>query len=338
MPLPLIPIVIWGGAVVTGMFGAAKTVKAVSDNSKASSYVDRANRIISEASAKADESRKEANSSIESLGKVKLETVDKTIGSFLKTFRKIKNVNFSEVDINSEFKNLNLDSANIAELSKMTAVASDVLKGSVSGALSGAAAAYGAYGAVGWFASAGTGTAISGLSGAAATNATLAWLGGGTLAAGGGGVAAGTAVLGGIVAAPALLILGCVLGAKASANLDNARADYAKAQDYEEQMELLCSTCKKISEHADFMRRVITILAKVCDQGIGKLQKTIEAYGTEWNRFPQKSKEDVAVLGSAIKLLKTVLDIKILTDTGEPSDESDPESIKREYPDLAKIS
>lgn len=40
-----------------------------------------------------------------------------------------------------------------------------------------------------------TGTAISGLSGAAATNAALAWLGGGTIAAGGGGVAAGAALV-----------------------------------------------------------------------------------------------------------------------------------------------
>ena len=40
-----------------------------------------------------------------------------------------------------------------------------------------------------------TGTAIGSLSGAAATNAALAWLGGGTLASGGGGVAAGTAIV-----------------------------------------------------------------------------------------------------------------------------------------------
>ncbi len=39
------------------------------------------------------------------------------------------------------------------------------------------------------------GTAISTLSGAAATNAALAWLGGGAAAAGGGGMASGTAFL-----------------------------------------------------------------------------------------------------------------------------------------------
>ncbi len=45
------------------------------------------------------------------------------------------------------------------------------------------------------FGVASTGTAISSLSGAAATNAALAWLGGGTLATGGGGIVAGEAFL-----------------------------------------------------------------------------------------------------------------------------------------------
>lgn len=45
------------------------------------------------------------------------------------------------------------------------------------------------------FGTASTGTAIASLSGAAATNAALAWLGGGPLAAGGGGMAAGNAFL-----------------------------------------------------------------------------------------------------------------------------------------------
>jgi hypothetical protein len=45
------------------------------------------------------------------------------------------------------------------------------------------------------FGTASTGTAISTLSGAAATNAAMAWLGGGAVAAGGGGAAGGTALL-----------------------------------------------------------------------------------------------------------------------------------------------
>ena len=335
MPLPFL---VWGVIAAGGAIAGAKTIKAVKDNSRASYYSERAGEIISSASEKADECRKSANESIESLGRVKLETVDRTIGSFLKSFGKIKNVNFSEVDTVSEFKNLNLDSANIAELSKMTVIASDVLKGTVSGGLAGAAAAYGAYGAVGWFASAGTGTAISGLSGAAATNATLAWLGGGTLAAGGGGIAAGTMVLGGIVAVPALLILGCVMGAKASKNLEEAKSNFAKANDYAEQMKLLCSTCRKIAKHSDFMCKAITSWAGECDKGVIWLKEAIDRYGTEWSGFPAEAKNRVAMLGSMVKLLKTLLDKKILTEDGKPSRESEPARLKRDYPNLAAIS
>lgn len=61
-----------------------------------------------------------------------------------------------------------------------------------------AVAAFGPTAAMGiatTFGIASTGTAISTLSGAAATNAALAWLGGGALAAGGGGIAVGNALL-----------------------------------------------------------------------------------------------------------------------------------------------
>ncbi|MGA4979855.1 hypothetical protein [Streptomyces cinereoruber] len=75
--------------------------------------------------------------------------------------------------------------------------------GGAAGAAVGGAAAYGAFTAAALFGTASTGTAISTLSGVAATNAALALLGGGTLAAGGAGMAGGILLLTGMVAAPA---------------------------------------------------------------------------------------------------------------------------------------
>jgi hypothetical protein len=66
-----------------------------------------------------------------------------------------------------------------------------LLQGSTIGGL----AALGSWTLVSLFGTASTGTAISTLSGAAAYNATLAWFGGGAIAAGGGGMAAGTMTL-----------------------------------------------------------------------------------------------------------------------------------------------
>ncbi|HEU5216818.1 MAG TPA: helix-turn-helix transcriptional regulator [Gaiellaceae bacterium] len=78
--------------------------------------------------------------------------------------------------------------------------------GAAAGAAVGGAAAYGTFVAAATFGTASTGAAISGLSGVAATNATLALLGGGTLAAGGAGVAGGTILLASIVAAPMVVL------------------------------------------------------------------------------------------------------------------------------------
>lgn len=79
-----------------------------------------------------------------------------------------------------------------------------------------------------------TGTAISTLSGAAASNAALAWLGGGTLAAGGGGTAAGGALLAlagpiGWGAAGATLLVSIALFAKKKFENREAKEDATSA-------------------------------------------------------------------------------------------------------------
>ncbi len=80
------------------------------------------------------------------------------------------------------------------------------------------------------FGTASTGTAISALSGAAATNAALAWLGGGALAAGGGGMVAGNAFLAlagpvGWSIAGATLLTSIVLFANKKIKLDKEKKE-----------------------------------------------------------------------------------------------------------------
>jgi transcriptional regulator with XRE-family HTH domain len=85
-------------------------------------------------------------------------------------------------------------------------IASGATGAAVGGAVGGATA-YGAFAAAMSFGTASTGTAISALSGAAATKAAVALFGGGSLATGGAGVAGGAAVLMGIAAAPMAIFL-----------------------------------------------------------------------------------------------------------------------------------
>ena len=76
----------------------------------------------------------------------------------------------------------------------------------IGGSLAGMAAGAGTMALVVAYGTASTGTAIASLSGVAATNASLAFLGGGAVSAGGGGMVAGAAVLGGIVTITAVAV------------------------------------------------------------------------------------------------------------------------------------
>jgi hypothetical protein len=103
-----------------------------------------------------------------------------------------------------------------------------MLSGGVSAGVAGALARQAALAGVRSLASAGTGTAISGLSGAAAKSATLAWLGGGAVSSGGGGVALGTIMANSIASAPALLVVG--LGLNVQGHRAQTRARKIEAE------------------------------------------------------------------------------------------------------------
>jgi hypothetical protein len=100
----------------------------------------------------------------------------------------------------------------VASLGNIAASATGAAAG---GAVAGATAVAGAYATAAAFGTASTGAAISGLSGIAARNATLAWLGGGSLASGGGGVAAGMVTLVSVVLTPLALLPALVMAVKA---------------------------------------------------------------------------------------------------------------------------
>lgn len=101
----------------------------------------------------------------------------------------------------------------------------------IGSAIGGVLAAYGAYTGVGMPASTAGGVAITELSGVVATNATLAWLGGGALSVGGFGMVGGMVVLGGLVAGPALAILGAMSADEMKEKLEKAKAYYSQVEE-----------------------------------------------------------------------------------------------------------
>jgi hypothetical protein len=346
MPLPLIPILLGIGSAAAAAIGTGKTVKAVKDNSEAQDYNRLANNKISEAKDSLETARKASNTALESLGGKKLFVLDKSISRFIASFEKLKNVQLEDSTGMDELNKFCLDKQSAAELKEMSGYASSILGGTAAGAVGGALAGFGAYSAAMLFGAASTGTAIATLSGVAATNATLAFLGGGSLAVGGLGMAGGMAVLGGLVAGPALAIMGFIVGAKASANLDNAKSNYAEAQKIAEELRSAAILCNGIRRRSYMFYRLLIRLDALFSPLVYSMEMIISRKGNkrqqswigrlfskqnisnqqpltiDWNQFSKNEKHTLAAATAIAKAIKTVLDTPILTEDGRLTEES----------------
>lgn len=212
-----IPILLGVAAVAAAGTGIKKGLDAHSKNNNAQEIVEEAKERFEEAQEKLESERLRLNGELQEFAKFKLSVFETEINTLVSLLRQCKD---TDSTLNSE--NINFTVEEIDELERSVSNSFEISAGLAKGVASGALTAMGAYGSVGILATASTGTAIGGLSGAAATNATLAWLGGGSLAAGGGGMALGTAVLGGMVAGPLIAITGFVMDSKAEENLTEA--------------------------------------------------------------------------------------------------------------------
>lgn len=218
MPFFVVPLFI-GMAAAAGTAGVGMAAKGSLDQHTANQLNDNSGARIRWAANNLEKLRGQCSDSLNALGKEKVIILDGSVQRFLGAFQQLKNVDFTASEGLDELNKLRIDKAAFDELKTMGNIASSLLEGGVAGAASGALAAFGAYSAASALATASTGTAISALSGVAASNATLAFFGGGSLAAGGLGMAGGAAVLGGLVAGPALLVMGVIIGAKGGKNL-----------------------------------------------------------------------------------------------------------------------
>lgn len=313
MPLPLLLL---GLVTATGLFGTVKSIKAHKDYKKAKEANSDANAIINSARQSVESARGFSRRSIDDLGRKKLDILHGTVSEFVESFSKLKAVEFRDSAGLKELGKVSIDRHELKELKESGDFATSVLTGLGQGALSGALTAFGAYGAAGAFASASTGTTIASLSGAAATNATLAFFGGGSLAAGGLGVAGGTMVLGALVAGPALAVMGLYVGSKASTELNKAKENLAKAKKTAGEIRLAYDMCIAIVKRADMFRTLLIRMDKYTAPLLKEMKKAIAEHGNNYEAFSLEQKKSVAACVASIQALKAVIDTPILTKNG----------------------
>lgn len=216
MPLPFILV---GAAVALAGVGTKKGYDGYQDKTEANSILEGAKKQYENAASDLEADDKGVQDKLEELGALQLD-IGKDFNEFQtiaeELLGKLNDASKADIKVNvPKYQRKRIERLSMGSIAYASKLAG--------GAVGGTAAAYAVYGGVMALAAASTGTPIAALSGIAAYNATLAAIGGGSLAAGGLGMAGGTAILGGVVAAPVLAIAGWAFASHAEEALSKAK-------------------------------------------------------------------------------------------------------------------
>lgn len=312
----VLPFILGAAAISAGLTGITKGIDAVSDNSKAKQLQEDAWRRYESRECRLKDIRQVTTESLEQLGTLKLTVWDKQLGRFVRLFEQLKNVELTgQADV-GELNATKFSREELRQMKNLSLQAQEVMLGGTGALGSGALVGMATYGGAIMFASASTGTAISSLAGAAATNATLAWFGGGSLAAGGLGMAGGMVVLGGIVAGPVLAVGGMMMAAKARENLANAQKYQAEAKKAVEEMNNAIAVLEAINDVALKFDEIIQKLSQAIVPVLDGLESTIVASGIDYSLYNPSQKRQVHLAVQFAQALKLVLETPLLTKEG----------------------
>jgi hypothetical protein len=221
----LVPLALIATGVVTAAVGAVAGLKGGWEIRKANGLIRDAGMRYDDERGRLEAQARSTNDSLQALGKHQadaLRQVVERMADFLRRHQK-------QVSESEKLLADGLDSTP-RKVALEAALGQDALawmRGIVGSAVTGAGLNAGIPAAVSALATASTGTAISSLSGAAATNATLAFLGGGSLASGGGGMALGAAALNFVTIGPAIFVSGLMVAGQGEKAKTKARAHEA---------------------------------------------------------------------------------------------------------------
>ncbi|GAA7432181.1 glycine zipper family protein [Helicobacter pylori] len=299
MPLPFI----LGGLALFNLNAKADEVDE---------FIKKAESLKEKVAKKAESAESDCKRAFARFGGKKLHVLSYTVSNFLNHFHRLKR---SSIII--EGINMQDIQGQVSDTLKITNQYSEVdfldASGAVIGsAIGGVLAAYGAYTGVGLFASTAGGVAIAELSGVAATNATLAWLGSVALSVGGFGMVGGMAVLGGLVAGPALAILGALSVSKMEEKRNDAKAYYAQVEAAVKKVDVMVDNLQAVRKMTDLFTRQITkwdaLFFSLSQDAIA----TMKERNYDVSHYSQKEKDQLCVTVSTLSSLSAFLKVSIM--------------------------
>lgn len=317
-----IPFIIGGIAAAAGAVGVKKGFDARRDMKEAKGVNSNSQDIAKESEDFIVMAKEKTNEAITKLGREKVRILSSSINEFVINFEKIKNVEMINSEGIDELKNFNPKSDSFKQLKNASFEAKDIAINGLAAIGSGALLAYGTYSVVmgglgGLLVTATTGTALSSLAGVAATNATLAWLGGGAIAAGGYGMAGGMVVLGGIVAGPALAIGGVIFASQARTALNDSYSNYDKAKAFKAQAKNIGVALKGIFTRSEQLTELLQLLDNYFVNYIYLMKNTIKNKDINWEKYTKKEQQEIYQCVQIAQTIKIILDTQLLKQDGQ---------------------
>jgi len=313
MPLPLIPAAIALASLAS--YGTKKGYDGVSNMATAKRMAKGASERHKKAVDSLENQRKKVVGSAEEYAGYLLTIKDTTFKQTVEIISKIGGRHGEK--IYRALADVGVSAAEIEEYKLSMVYVESFVEGGLSAFAAGAGAGPAAStGVILFGASASTGTAIGSLGGAAATNAMLAWFGGGAISAGGGGMAMGTLMLGGIAVAPAVAVSGFILAKKGEQAL-------TKAREYEAEINIAIADIKTTKL---FLNKIITQINERY-KVISKLDKRAKNFiiAFDADNFDQSNDSNVKKFQGLLQIVKAqseIMQAPIISQDGSSLDQS----------------
>lgn len=305
MPIPFLLI---GALIAVGAGGVGAGAKGAVKMSQANQIIKEEKEQYDKKKEQFERTEKKCNITLEKLGTLKID-VWRDFELFTKAFERIKNKpQYSGTAANDKYS---LPTTELNDIKKVSIAAVKALGASVLAAGAGGALAGGAISGVAAFGVASTGTAIASLSGVAATNATFAAIGGGSLASGGLGIAGGTAILGGMVAAPALAVAGVFMLIKGNSSMDKANEVKQEVATAIKSLNKSIKFLNDLNEACKSMFCELNILHKLYINKVRELS-TLTDSKDNFILFTEEERYLLETNILLVKLLKTLTQVEIL--------------------------
>jgi hypothetical protein len=314
MVLPLLPVILIGAGAVTGGTGVVAGGRGAYKMVKARREVAGAQRAYEHEYQRTQQAAALTNQKVRALGAQQEQALADVVVRFAEFIRR------NERQVAESMKlvvdGLEVEIHECGERPSTGPQATSLLLSMVGAGSTGAATAAGTTAAVTALGTASTGTSLSALSGAAAHNATLAALGGGSLATGGGGMALGAVALNFVTVGPALLIGGMALNGSGEKALTAATKYAAQLKVEGEEIRgmrtVFATVEKRVAELEQLLRDLVT-------RAVDSLASLEACEGTPEGFEPGR---DASLFQSAVGLTVAVRDVAttpVVADDGTPN-------------------